>query len=248
MSHNPRIRAPGQWIDGFPVLSGEYELFDQRQYYAIHELGGTWAIEGDVLIGAQTTQKWTFGCPLELIDTVAVSAGFSVGATGHIDIASGGSVNVASGGALNVASGGTLAVNGNVSTPLNMTATQPAATADPGANNQVHATNVAKAWARMPVGGGAVSISDGYNVASVSLSTMTNSLSVTFARAMANANYAVVFGVEDDASVLAYPVINGTKSTSGFDFNLWSITGGGALVTLATASTRKVSFQVFARQ
>ncbi len=86
--------------------------------------------------------------------------------------------------------GSTLAVGGAVSAPrMALTGTQPAASADPGANT-LHGTNLPKAFAYLTTdGSGGHTIQDGFCVASAAL--FGSSIRFTFARAMANANYTV---------------------------------------------------------
>src|SRR5687768_8449814 len=139
-----------------------------------------------------------------------------------------------------------LIVIGNMSIDgrIELTGTQPAATADPGANNILIATLIPKAWGNISVGGGSVTLNDGCNIASVAFAS--SSITVTFARAMANANYAVLFGMESTGTEvtadgqLGAPFLNsvgGTKTTSAFVFSLWN-EGTNALVDPADASAR----------
>jgi hypothetical protein len=68
--------------------------------------------------------------------------------------------------------------------------TQPAKTADPG-GNAAHATNQVKAWAHITTdGAGNATIEDGYNIATA-VPAAGDGVDLTFARAMANALYAV---------------------------------------------------------
>lgn len=68
------------------------------------------------------------------------------------------------------------------------TGAQPAATADPGMDQYLCATNIAKAWAMIQVSGGTATLLDGYNIASVAVVGTTHVL-VTFARPFASVNY-----------------------------------------------------------
>ena len=68
------------------------------------------------------------------------------------------------------------------------TGAQPVATADPGMDQYLCATNVCKAWAMIQVSGGAATLLDGYNIASVAVVGTTHVL-VTFARPFASVNY-----------------------------------------------------------
>lgn len=123
------------------------------------------------------------------------------------------------------------------------TGTSPAATADPGANNMLFAANVVKAWGRLHtdgagVGSAAVVIDDAYNlVSAVVVASPGNRVTVTFARAMANDDYAVVVS----SSQFGGPhwAITDNQSTTAFDIR-WIDAAGGSVdpdsVTVVSAS------------
>jgi hypothetical protein len=195
----------------------------------IVQSGATFNVQSDGLLQVDSGASFTVGC--------------------QADILSGGKWRALSGAKFQVLSGATLEVlAGGVSTNasvlgVQLTGTQPASTADPGATSAI-SKNQCKAWANMTIGGGAVAVLDGINIASVGLTGAgLDEVQVTFAGAMADAHYSVTWGIENDTT-FALPVVNGTKTTGGFNFNLWDIVGGGVLIDLATASARKVSFQV----
>jgi hypothetical protein len=124
---------------------------------------------------------------------------------------------------------------------IRLTGTDPDEDIDPGANNVLHGANICKAWCVVILsGGGPYNIEDGYNIDEVVYSGTPDVINVTFARAMANANYSVVFAVED---VNWHACINGTKTTSGFQFSVYNTTDG----TLG-GSGQTINFQVFGRQ
>ncbi len=118
------------------------------------------------------------------------------GSTGHGIIATGGSTNgsgiIATGvGAsgrggdfsANAASLAIVCGTGNMA----FTGAQPVKTADPGFNNYLCGTNVSKAWATLSVSGGAVTLDDGYNVVTVTVTSAY--VEIDFARAFANVSY-----------------------------------------------------------
>jgi urease beta subunit len=195
----------------------------------------------------------------------------SVQTGGHLDIETGGALNWRSGSLSTAASGstvqfadgsvlnlggtvnfgGTSEVYGNIELAngnVQFLGTQPTSTADPGANNMACGTNMVKAWGTVRFTGGAATILDGYNIASVAIEASGGNAAVVFARDMANANYAVTYGVGGSAHSRKYATTQGTdKLVSGFKFNVWSeadetnydLDGGGSI---------DVSFCVMGRQ
>jgi hypothetical protein len=142
-----------------------------------------------------------------------------------------------------------------------LTGTQPAKTADPGDNNLLAGTNVPKAWGYLVLNGaGGVTNEDGFNVATVTIGasaasggTGDSAVVVTFARAMANANYSVALA-EDSAieQPLLWKLHIEAKTTGSFKIAVVSIgtSAGFAYSDTPTLSIRDfgVSFQVFGRQ
>lgn len=68
MPHNQRIRPPGMWTPNGALLAAEVELLDQAQYLELHEGGGTWALQSNVVIGAVGSASWTFTAPVVVND------------------------------------------------------------------------------------------------------------------------------------------------------------------------------------
>jgi len=176
-------------------------------------------------------------------DPIAIPVGVTFNNTVHM---SGGNVTVS---ATIVMSGSTTVSN---ALGVKLTGTQPAATADPGANNIAVATNQSKAWGNVSIGGGTTTINDGYNVASATISGL--GVNIAFARPMANANYSVTFGIQiGDVEVIGSGYVpqvfsddQGTfKTANGFRISLWD---GSAIINPAAASGLKVSFDVKGRQ
>lgn len=177
-------------------------------------------------------------------DPITIPVGVTFNNTVHM---SGGNVTVSAAIAM---SGSTTASNAQ---GVRLTGTQPAATADPGANNLAVSTNQTKAWADVSFSGGSASILDGYNVASVAI-VGGPSVTVTFARPMANATYAVVYGIEIQSTAVTgglyvptpFTESGVSKTVNGFTIYFWNAQAF-ALVDPA-AQTFKVHFDVKARQ
>lgn len=158
---------------------------------------------------------------------------------------SGAAVTMASGSTLTAASGSTVTLGG----ATNVTASQPASTADPGANNRLVGTNLVKAWAVISINDGSFTVLDGYNIASVSIDGISNfQANIVFARAMANANYAVTYGVGGAGGVRCYANTSATKSTTGFGFNVQSEIAAANIDLTDTPGTLEVSICVMGRQ
>jgi hypothetical protein len=56
------------WTPNSALLAAEVELLDQAQYIEIHEGGGTWALQSDVVVGAVGNASWQFTAPLVVSD------------------------------------------------------------------------------------------------------------------------------------------------------------------------------------
>lgn len=109
--------------------------------------------------------------------------------------------------------------------------------------NRLTPANVTKAWAKLTSGGaGAPTLVAGFNVASSARIDNAN-ISVTFAQAMADANYVVVFDVP--FGNLSYKTMNTAKTVNGFQV-LWKNETTGAITD--NSSGLEASFVVYARQ
>lgn len=130
------------------------------------------------------------------------------------------------------------------------TASPPAKTADPGHDNYLSAANVPKAWARIQTDGtgagtAAADLLDGYNIASVTVAASpAGYVTVTFARAMASDDYAVMVS----SSQFGGPqwAITDVQSTTAFRLR-W-IDPAGSTVDPDSATVLSASVVVFARQ
>lgn len=125
---------------------------------------------------------------------------------------------------------------------------QPARADDPGADNLVTGPNVCKAWAYFTIGQGSVTIHDGYNIDDIEITGIPQIAKVTFARAMANATYAVTWGYDDADDVTARVP---SKAAGDFTFNLYEMStnnGGMGPHDLDTEGPFDLQFVVFGRQ
>lgn len=148
-----------------------------------------------------------------------IQIGGNLVVTGTADIA--GAVDLGSSLAVGTAiTGASLTTTGALSgSRLVLTGTQPASTADPGANT-LHSTNVAKAWAYAETdGAGNATVNDAFNIASVTITGL--SLRFTFARAFASTSYAVSAVTGNSASV----AIVGTMTANYVDVSVYNIVG-----------------------
>lgn len=151
--------------------------------------------------------------------------------------------------ATSAVSGATVSATGALSGQyVNATGTQPASTADPGAN-RMHGTNLVKAWIAVQFNAGVVTVLDGFNTSSVTISGINTQGVVVFARAMANANYAITYGCGGVSGARNYATTVSTgKATTGFMFNVWD-EAAGAVVDLTNGGTNViVSVCVMGRQ
>ena len=209
---------------------------------------------------------------LDSSQKVILRGGNGLEVTSKIELPSGATLSVLSGGIITSAAGSDVdflepirvaGLNNNgsaiavtdeisIADPITLTGTQPASNANPGANNRLHATNVAKAWGTIDFNEGTVTVEDGYNIntPTISISVQAN---VTFVRAMANDDYAVVFGVLRGAGpFLEYPIVVGVPATTGFSFNIRDLkdTTGTIMepIDLDAEHPGRVYFAVFGRQ
>lgn len=123
-------------------------------------------------------------------------------------------------------SGASVAASGELAgSYVRTTGASPASNADPGAN-RLHGANMVKAWAAIRFDGGVVTVLDGYNISGVTVSIGTIAI-VTLARAMANADYAVVHSVGGNGHQRKYATTQETgKTTTVFHFNVWDELAG----------------------
>jgi hypothetical protein len=141
--------------------------------------------------------------------------------TGTLDTA--GAVNFGSSLAVGTTiTGASLTTTGALSgSNLVLTGTQPASTANPGANT-LHSTSMAKVWAYAEtVVPGTVTIHDGFNVASAAVSGL--SIRFTFARPFASALYAASATSGNTAS---FALVTGMNANY-VDVGVYSIVGAG---------------------
>jgi hypothetical protein len=173
-------------------------------------------------------------------DDLTVSGDASV--SGTLDVLTGANVT----GPVNVT--GAIDASGTIDgSSFIASGTQPASSADPGANT-LHATNMVKAWAAVQFNAGTVTVLDGYSIASVATSLGTVGV-VTMARAMANANYAVVYSVGGTDHSRKYATTQATgKTTTVFQFNVWDELAAGAVDLSDPATNLVVSICVIGRQ
>lgn len=138
------------------------------------------------------------------------------------------------------ASGSAVDANGRII----FTGAQPAATADPGANNVLHGTNVCKAWANISTDAvGGITLNDGYNVAGVLI--LASRIVVTWARVMANSTYTVTFGNLD--TTLRFYSVDGPLAMVPATITI--VTQNTLFATLDPATNAlRFMLQVFARQ
>jgi hypothetical protein len=123
------------------------------------------------------------------------------------------------------------------------TGSQPAATADPGANGYLASTNICKVWGMISTdGGGAVTLNDGYNISSVTVTATY--VEVNFARAFASTNYApCVSGAEFPSEVPSTDWASRTTSSVRVSFSDFA----GGVVNPATNVVR-FAIQIMGRQ
>lgn len=170
-------------------------------------------------------------------------AGFTI--ANQTDILSGGKIRALSGAQIQVLAGGQ-EVNASV-LGTQYTGSQPAKTADPGAANIGIATNQIKAWGDVTIGNNAFVTNDGMNIASIAIDG-GNKAKVTFARAMANTDYAIVFGGSSHAAI---PVAEKADKTTTY-FKIAMIdtsTFSATPISLGAATTAwDLCFMVLGRQ
>jgi hypothetical protein len=152
-----------------------------------------------------------------------IQIGGNLVVTGTADIAG----DVDMGGSLDVGTsitGASLTTTGALSgSSLALTGTQPASTANPGANT-LHSTNIAKAWAYAQTNGsGGVAVNDGFNIASVAVTGL--SLRFTFARAFSSSSYCVQAVCGNTASFVVVESMTATY----VDISVYSAASAGTI-------------------
>lgn len=201
--------------DNAPVaLADRTNWIARRAIDFLHAGVAAYVPRGTVKFAANALHGWWFDCVVALTNALTVSD------AGHIDFEGTTFAKWKTGTALVTDPGATAQFMGttNQATKINFVGAQPAKTDDPGANVAT-ALSQCKAWARIhiPGGGGAATIVEGYNIASVA-SSGYSALEITFARAMANANYSVTvtpvytFSWNGAATGFAMPTTTGTTS------------------------------------
>jgi hypothetical protein len=170
---------------------------------------------------------------------------------------SGTSIQFQSAAVLSMASGTTanLSATVNASGPVNLaglvryTGTEPAATADPGGDNAIFGANVAKAWASITTDGvGGITLDDGYNIQGVAF--VGGAIEITFARPMANANYApVATAIQSINGIHAQAIARTTTKVTVAVWSGPSSLGGPSDTPLDTnLSTVTTMVTIYARQ
>jgi hypothetical protein len=161
----------------------------------------------------------TPGTPGTISNDIIISGDLTV--TGELDLA--GAANFGSSLAVGTTiTGASLTTTGALSgSNLVLTGTQPASTANPGANT-LHSTSMAKVWAYAEtVVPGTVTIHDGFNVASAAVSGL--SIRFTFARPFTSALYAASATSGNTAS---FALVTGMNANY-VDVGVYSIVGAG---------------------
>ena len=122
----------------------------------------------------------------------------------------------------------------------------PAPTTAP-AVNSLHATQVARSWAKVTTDGlGGVTLVEGFNVASVSL--LAGALVVTLATPMTDANYAVTPSVVTTVATKWYGANPLGLAYSGFAIAVAEYTGGAVAQVDLAAVALTITFNAFGHQ
>lgn len=152
-------------------------------------------------------------------DVASGSGGDSV--TGQIKVASAAEIQILSGGLLTGAAGSVVNMD-----KITYNGTTPASTV--GFSNAVVGKNIVKCWGKIGVSGSGtvatITVSDGFNIASTAVNS--NAIRITFATAMANANY----------TVIASQLSSSGASTIGFCAPCDLATGSCSIMTTTGAS------------
>jgi len=250
-----------------PVPAAFLNKLRTEQADALDAIGGGTYVNLTPIIFDTGSAGWAFGAgvtvlsggfltvagPLAVAGAATFTGAVSINSPGSLTLAS--SVNLVVGGNATVTGTltgngatsltGNTSITGNVTQPLTITATQPSSSADPGANNRIHATNIPKAWAHVRVSSGGLSVIDGYNIQSVAVGTTTNECRVTFTRAMANASYVTLFSsrVKDFQATSA-----ATETTTFVEFNVTRSSTAVDLDIASPVTDVDIVLAVFARQ
>lgn len=116
-------------------------------------------------------------------------------------------------------------------------------TSTTGLTNRLTPANIPKAWVNVTTG--TPTVNAGFNIASAT-EPGGNLLRVTFATAMANANYSAVCNMQNSGAGTPAVVAVTTFNTAYFEINAWSVSAG-ALLNLAN-SVGTVTCEVFGTQ
>lgn len=220
-------------------------------------IGAPGLIANDITIGGDLTVTGTadIAGAVSMGSSAAVGTDLTVGddLTVTDDASVGGTLTVLTGidvtGPVNVT--GSIDASGSVDAAeyVTVSGTQPASSADPGAN-RLHGTNMVKAWGVVSINNGVFTVLDGYNIASVSLNGISDfTADVVFARAMANANYAITYGVGGADGSRRYANTSGAnKSASGFGIQIQDEQASANVDLTSTGGTIEVSICVMGRQ
>jgi hypothetical protein len=119
------------------------------------------------------------------------------------------------------------------------TGTQPVKTADPGANNYACGTNMAKAWALVDIDTGTITLTDGYNAASLAFNG--NNIRLTFARAITNP---VVHATLNTAAISSALIVSSTV----VQINMYTVTAGAIDSIDLSSGAWILGITVFGRQ
>lgn len=130
--------------------------------------------------------------------------------------------------------------------PVKFTGAAPAATADPGDDNLLQTGNIILAHGKIDFDNGTVTIVDGYNVASATISISVQA-NVVFKRPMATADYTIVLGSRKATTFLEYPILL-SQSTTGFSCNIRDLFAGGAAIDLTAEHPGELYFIVTGSQ
>lgn len=122
---------------------------------------------------------------------------------------------------------------------MGFTGAQPVATDDPGFNNYACGTNMPKSWALVDLSSGTITLTDGYNTASLAFNG--SYIRVTFARAITNP---VVHATLSTVAVPQFSVVSSTVVQIG----MFEVVAGSFSQINLSATTATLGVTVFGRQ
>ncbi len=114
--------------------------------------------------------------------------------------------------------------------------------------NCLHAKNICKSWGNIDISaGGSGTVNDGYNVSGISTDTGADTITVSFAVAMQNANYSV--NVTPKTGIAQFAVIT-AQTTTGFTLQIYNVVNSATPLALVNIGVNgcAFNFQVFGRQ